>query len=145
EENRLLYEEGLKEWAKPKAERDEEVAKLRDKYKNKLEFNPNSPDDKKRVLFDIVGAQPPANKDTLVASATNKSDSEITWEDYKTDKNMMKWVKDNVPEANTLADLLLEYSSVSTLLSTFVNGLRKQINPVTNTIHGGYNITGTET
>lgn len=145
EESRMLYEEGLKEWAKPKAERDEEIAKLRDRYKNKMEFNPNSPNDKKRVLFDIIGAQPPANKDTLVDSATNKSESEITWEDYKTDKNMMKWIKENIPEAVTLADLLLEYSSVSTLLSTFVNGLRKQINPHTNTIHGGYNPTGTST
>lgn len=145
DENRELYEVGLKEWTKPKDERDPEVAKLRDKYKNKLEFNPRSSPDKGRLLFDIIGAVPPISKETLKDSALNKPESELEWSDYKTDKNMINWIHDNVRGVEELTGLLIEYSEVSTLMSTFVTGLSKAVNPDTGTIHGTFNSTGTET
>lgn len=145
DENRELYEVGLKEWAKPKKDRDPDLAKLRDKYKKKLEFNPRSSDDKGRLLFDIIGASPPIGKDTVKPGASGKSESEIEWSDFKADKDMVKWVHDNVKGVEELTGLLLEYSSVSTLMSTFVTGLSKAVNPDTGTIHGSFNSTGTET
>ena len=145
DENRELYEVGLKEWTKPKDERDPEVAKLRDKYKKKLEFNPRSSPDKGRLLFDIIGAVPPISKETLKDSALNKPESELEWSDFKTDKNMINWINDNVRGVEELTGLLIEYSEVSTLMSTFVTGLSKAVNPDTGTIHGTFNSTGTET
>ena len=145
EENRELYEIGLKEWAKPKAERDPELAKLRDKYKKKLEFNPKSPDDKGRLLFDIIGARPPVNKETVKDSASNKSEHEIEWTDYKTDKNMIAWIHENLKGYEELTELLTQYSQVSTLMSTFVTGLSNAVNPITNRVHGTFNETGTAT
>lgn len=144
-EHRELYEAGLEEWSKPKAERDEAVAKLRDKYKKKLKFNPNSADDKGRLFFDIIGARPPQSKDSVKESAVRKREDDLLWSDYKTDVNNMEWIAKNVPEAKELAELFLQHSKVKTLRNTFVVGMKKKISPSDGAIHGGFNSTGTET
>ena len=61
EVHRFLYEKGLTEFAKPPKERDKDIADLRSKYSKKLEFNPKSPNDKKKVLYKILGCKRPYN------------------------------------------------------------------------------------
>lgn len=145
EEHRGLYEMGLVEFAKPVKERDKEIVGLRTKYKSKLSFNPNSPDDKGRLMFDIIGARPPASKDTVKDSAVRKKEDDLVWSDYKTDKNNVAWIKANMPEYEELMGLFARYSSVRTLRSTFVTGLGKAISDVDGAVHGMFNITGTDT
>lgn len=140
-----LYETGLKEWAKPKDERDPEIAKLRTKYKNKLEFNPTSAEDKGRLFFQVLGAKPPKGKETVKDKSMNIPEDELTWSDYKTDKNNIEWIAENHPEYNDLMDMFLQYSKVTTLNSTFVKGIRKSMSNKDKNAHGHYNITGTDT
>lgn len=144
-ENRALYEQGLKEWQKPKAERDLELAKLRDRYKNKVEFNPGSSKEKQRLLYEVMGVRPPVEKDFLTNSAKNKSEHEIEWDDYSTDKNTLNWINENVPEAEGVTTLLLDYNKAKTLHSTFVNSPKSKVHETTGLLHGNFNITGTDT
>lgn len=146
EQHRVLYEKGLAEWAIPKADRDEEVAKLRDKYKKKLKFNPNSPDDKKRVLYDIMGIRLPYNKEYLVDSAVEDGipEEEIEWVHYKTNKTSLEYIKAHFEEAAGIADMLLTHSLVKTRRRGFTYKLREMIDPQ-GLLHGGFNATGTAT
>lgn len=143
-QHRTLYEKGLAEWAIPKAQRDEEVAKLRDKYKKKLKFNPNSSDDKKRVLYDIMGIRLPYNKEYLVDSAVEDGipEDEIEWYHYKTNKTSLEYIKDNFEEAAELAEMLLTHSLVKTRRQGFTYKLRNMVDP-NGHLHGGFNPTGT--
>lgn len=145
EQHRELYEAGLEEWTKPKAERDQDVAKLRDKYKKKLEFNPNSADDKGRLFFDLIGARPPKSNKTVKDSAQRKKEDDLLWSDYKTDVNNIGWIADNMPEYKELVELFLQLSKVKTLRNTFVVGMNKHISNKDKAIHGGFNSTGTAT
>lgn len=144
EEKQKLYELGLAEMAKKPAERDKEVAKLKSKYKGKTSFNPNSPDDKGRLLFDVLGARPPASKETVKDKMVRKKEDDLVWSDYKTDKNNVAWVKEHMPEHEYLMDLFTRYSSVKTLRSTFVVGLSKAISNKDDAVHGSFNSTGTD-
>lgn len=145
-EHRTLYERGLAEWAIPKADRDLEVAKLRDKYKEKLKFNPNSPDDKKRLLFDILGITLPYNREYLIESAVedNIPESEIEWFHYKTNKTALDYIKSNFEHAAPIAELLLTHSLVKTRKQGFTYKLRNMCDPE-GFLHGGFNPTGTAT
>lgn len=144
EENRILYEKGLAEWAIPKEDRNEEVAKLRDRYKDKLKFNPNSPDDKKRVLYKIPGVSLPYNKEYLVDSAVEDAIPEdaIEWCHYKTNKTSLEYIKSNYEHLSDLADWLLTYSLVKTRRQGFTYKLRNMVDPQ-GILHGGFNSTGT--
>ncbi|MCB5366951.1 hypothetical protein LIP24_09905 [Collinsella aerofaciens] len=144
EEHLALYQRGLEEMAKPKAERDEEIAKLRDKYKKKLVFNPNSSDDKKKVLFKYTGNRLPYNKEFITESAFEDGipEEEIEWYHYKTDKGALEYIKQNFENSKELADLLLTHSLVKTRKQNFTYKLKAMVDPQ-GLLHGGFNATGT--
>lgn len=146
EEHLQLYQRGVEEMAIPKAQRDEEIAKLRDKYKKKLVFSPNSPDDKKKVLFEHTGLKLPYNKEYLVDSAYEDGipEEEIEWYHYKTDKTVLNYIVDNCEELKPLAELLLTHSLVKTRKQSFTYKLRNMADPK-GLVHGGFNPTGTST
>lgn len=141
-QHQALYDMGLQEKAKPVSERDKDIANLT-KYKDKLAFNPNSAQDKGRVLYQILNIQLPATKETLKPAGMNKQEKDLTWEDYKTDKFAMNYIVDNVPEHKDLAAKLLEHSSVKTLRNNFTKKLPKMVSPKTGRVHANYNSTGT--
>lgn len=145
-EHLALYQRGLEEMAKPKANRDEEIAKLRDKYKKKLVFNPNSSDDKKKVLFAYTGNKLPYNKEFITKSAFEEGipEDEIEWYHYSSDKGALEYVKLNFPDSKGLAEWLLTHSLVKTRKQNFTYKLRAMIDP-DDLIHGGFNPTGTAT
>lgn len=147
EENTDLYMAGLKEWTKPKAERDDDVAKLRDRYKKKQVFNPNSPDDKGRVLYDILAIKLPLSKETVKEDALTRglTEDELSWKDFKADKFALNHIIDNVPEGAALANLLLEHSKVKTLRNNFTTKLRGFVSNKDGNVHGSYNAVGTAT
>lgn len=147
EEHHALYQRGLEEWAKPRSMRDPEVAKLRDKYKNKLIFSPNSPEDKKKVLFKYTDIKLPYNKEYLVDSANDNGipEEEIEWHHYKTDtKVVLPYLSENHPEIQELADLLATHSLVKTRKQNFTYKLLAMVDPE-GWLHGGFNPTGTAT
>ena len=146
EEHRALYQKGLEEWAKPKAMRDLEVAKLRDKYKSKLVFNPNSPEDKKKVLFYYTGNTLPYNKEYIVKSAFEDGipEDQIEWYHYGADKHALAYVKENYEASAHLADLLLTHSLVKTRKQNFTYKLLGMVDRL-GRLHGGFNPTGTAT
>ena len=137
-----MYTMGLQEMAKPVKERDPEILKLR-KYKDKLSFNPNSAQDKGIVLYDILGIQLPKTKITVKEASMNKSDNELTWEDYKTDKHTLNYISENMPEFKDLTDKLLEHSGVKTLRNSFTKKLPRLVSSKTGKLHTTYNDTGT--
>jgi len=146
EEHLELYQRGLAEMAVPKAQRDEKIADLRNKYKDKLKFNPNSGEDKQKVLFEYTGHRPPYNKEYLVDSVMedNIPEDEIEWYHYKTNKTTLNYVVKEFESSKELAELLLTHSLVKTRKQNFTYKLRALIDPEAR-IHGGFNPTGTET
>lgn len=151
EEHMTLYKAGVAEMAKPLKDRDPSIASLRDKYKitdteNKTHFKPSSADHKGKLLFRIMGLTLPYDKESIKASAFDNgvTESELTWSDYKTDKHALNYIKDNYPEAEEIAELLLEYSKVNTLKNNFALKLPLLVSNKDGMIHGSYNITGTE-
>lgn len=147
EEHLLLYETGLEEWTKPKADRDPEVAKLKDSYKKKLKFNPNSSDDKGKVLYRILGITLPYGKETIKQGAfdSGKPEREIEWSDYKADTNALDYIIQNYPEGVEIAKLMAEHSKVRTLKNNFTAKLLNFISNKDHRVHGSFNATGTET
>ena len=143
-----LYQRGIEEWAKPPAERDETIAKLRDKYKDgKTIFSPNSSEHKKKVLFEYTGIKLPYNKEFLVKSAVEDGlpEDQIEWYHYKTDtKAALPYLVENHEEVKELAEMLLTHSLVKTRKQNFTYKLLKMIDPV-GKLHGGFNLTGTAT
>jgi DNA polymerase I-like protein with 3'-5' exonuclease and polymerase domains len=143
-----LYQRGLEEWSKPKAERDPDIAKLRDKYKDpeKRIFNPNSSEHKQKVLFQYTGDKLPYNREFLVDSATenNIPEDEIEWYHYKADKGALNHVSKNFEHSKELADLLLTHSLVKTRKQNFTYKLLSMVDPE-GKLHGGFNPTGTAT
>lgn len=146
QEHRKLYERGLKEWELPKQERDEEVAKLRDRYKKKLEFNPNATDDLRKILYKIPNIRLPYNKEFIVNSAMDDGipEDEIEWYHYKANKDALGYIKAHHKEMEHVADALLHYSLVKTRSQTFTYKLKEMIDH-NEILHGGFIPTGTET
>lgn len=150
EEHREFYERGLKEWEVPPAERDKEIANWRNKYKNKLEFNPRSGADKGKVLFDVLNIELPLDKDFVKDKAwTDKNPrviGDLSWEDFSTNRAVLEEVISGnySEEAKTLANLMIEYSSVATLRSTFADKAEDDMAD-DGAIHGSLNIVGTGT
>ncbi|QEG13719.1 putative ssDNA binding domain protein [Bacillus phage vB_BspM_MarvelLand] len=146
EEHLELYQQGLAEMAVPKAQRNEKIADLRNKYKDKLEFNPNATEDKQKVLFEYTGHRPPFNKEYLVKSVMedNIPEEDIDWFHYKTNKTTLEYVAKEFESSKDLAELLLTHSLVKTRKQNFTTKLRALIDPEAR-VHGGFNPTGTET
>ncbi|AIW03514.1 DNA polymerase [Bacillus phage Moonbeam] len=147
EDNLKLYQIGLAEWAKPPADRDKDVAKLRDKYKDgKHIFNPNSSEHKQKVLFKYTGNKMPYNKEFLVDSASEEGipEEEIDWFHYKANKGALEHVAKHFEGSKELAELLLTHSLVKTRKQNFTYKLLSMVDPE-GKIHCNFNITGTET
>lgn len=151
-EHMALYKAGLEEWKKPKSERDEEVAKLRDKYKisdkeNKVKFNPGSAVHKGKVLYKILGLTLPYDKESIKEKPFDNGvpENELTWEDYKTDKHALGYIAEHNEDAKELAEMLLEYSKVNTLKNNFAQKLPLLASNKDGKVHGSFKITGTET
>ena len=146
-DNLKLYQIGLAECAKPVAERDKEIAKLRDKYKDgKHMFNPNSSEHKQKVLFKYTGDRLPFNKEYLVDSASEDGipEEEIEWFHYKANKTVLEYVAKNFPDSKDIADLLLTHSLVKTRKQGFTYKLLNMVDP-NGRLHGGFNSAGTAT
>lgn len=148
EEHIQLYQAGLAEWAKDKKDRDEEVAKLRDKYKDgKTVFNPSSASHKGRVLYKMLGITLPYDKESIKDKPFDAGvpESELTWEDYRTDKHALGYIAEYHPEAKELAETLLEYSKVNTLKNNFAIKLPTMVSNKDGKVHGSFLKHGTET
>ena len=142
-----MYELGLEEMNKPTKERDNELLKWRNKYKNEtIDFNPQSSWDKGKLFFDILGVELPYQKEFITKKVfeDGKPESELVWEDYKTDKGAIKYIAKHYPELQEIMDLFLEYSAISTRKSTFTETFLEKVSPVTGALHGTFNETGTE-
>ncbi|AMB18699.1 DNA polymerase [Bacillus phage Eldridge] len=144
-DNLKLYQIGLAEWTKPPADRDKDIAKLRDKYKDgKHMFNPNSSEHKQKVLFKYTGHKLPFNKEYLVDSAHEEGvpEEEIEWFHYKANKTVLEYMVKNFEDCKDLADLLLTHSLVKTRKQGFTYKLLNMVDP-NGRLHGGFNSTGT--
>lgn len=145
-----LYEAGLEEMNKPPAERDKDIAKFRNKYRDKLKegFNPGSSEDKGRLLYQVMGYYPPAERDFLTTGANDRgiSGDQVTWEDYSTSRTTIEWIMEHYPESKELCGLMLDYAKVNTINNTFVSGLLDRITDPRGDgyIHGNLNSAGTE-
>jgi DNA polymerase I-like protein with 3'-5' exonuclease and polymerase domains len=143
-----LYEIGVTEFAKPVKERDTDIVKLRSKYKDKTQFNPTSPEDKGRLMFSVLKAQVPYDKNNLKEKSFEAGikEDDLTWEDYKTDKHVLGYLVDEgaTKEIKELSQRLLNISKVVTLRNGFTTKLLL-IRSGKDRIHGGYSETGTET
>lgn len=140
-----MYELGLEEMNKPTKERDNELLKWRNKYKNEtIDFNPQSSWDKGKLFFDILGVELPYQKEFITKKVfeDGKPESELVWEDYKTDKGAIKYIAKHYPEFQEIMDLFLEYSAISTRKSTFTETFLEKVSPVTGALHGTFNETG---
>ena len=152
EEHMALYQAGLAEWAKPPKERDSDIAKLRDKYKisdteNKVEFNPSSSVHKGKLLYKIMGLALPYDKESIKDKPFDDGvpESDITWEDYRTNKHALEYLADNFEQAKEIAQLLLDYSKVNTLKNNFAQKLPAMASNKDGRVHGSFNISGTAT
>lgn len=129
---------------KPK-DRDKELLKIRNKYKDSvIDFNPKSGDDKGKLFFDVLGVELPFQKEFLKDKPfqDGKKEKDLVWSDYKTDKKVIEYITEHYPEHKDIMELFLAYSSLSTRQSTFTSMLVE--NPVNNYVHPTYNSTGTE-
>ncbi|AIF72018.1 DNA polymerase [Bacillus phage Riley] len=148
EEKEELYRKGLEEKMKPVKFRDTEIAKLRDKYKDEAdrEFNPNSSDDKQKVMFKYTGIKLPFNREHLVDSAVenNLEEDEIEWYHYKSNSANMKYIAQHYPEMKELAELLVEFSLVKTRKQNFTYKFLSMVDH-NDILHGSFNSEGTET
>ena len=146
EEYRTLYQRGMEEMLKPEEDRNGEIAKLRDRYKNKLIFNPNAPVDKQKVLYEYTGNRLPYNKEFLTDSAFEDGipEDEVQWFHYRANKAALNYVAENFEESAELANLLLTHSLVKTRKRNFTYKLLNMVDH-NGLLHGGFNPTGTAT
>lgn len=146
--HRELYERGLKEFAKPPAERDPVEEKLRNQYKHKLEYNPSpNAQDTKLLLYNLQGVKLPYNREFIREETflTSKSEDDITWKDYKGDKHALAYIVDHYDgEIKKLAENLLHYSLVQSRKQGFTESLREEAT-VAGAVHTRLLETGTTT
>lgn len=152
DEHMALWKRGCEEFAKPVKERDPVIVKLRDKYKitkkeNKVQFNPSSAPHKGKILYKLLGITLPYDKESIKDKPfdDNVPESELTWEDYRTDKHALGYIITHYPEHRELAETLLEYSKVNTLKNNFAEKLPKMVSNKDFKVHGSFKLTGTET
>ena len=150
EEHRLLYQAGVEEFEKPVKDRDKEIANLRNKYnpeKGKTDFNPTSPDHKGKLLYKIMKLTLPYDKECIKEKpfGDGVQESDLTWEDYKTDKHALEYIMENYSEGKEVAELLLTYSKVNTLKNNFAIKLPNVASKKDGRVHGSYLMHGTAT
>lgn len=145
-----LYMAGVEEFeSKPPKERDKELTKFRDKFKNDgWKFKPSSGAHKGEVLFSILGIKLPYEKEFIKDKPFNKGvgESKLTWEDYKTNKDTIKYIIDEVELKDDCIDLvrlMKNYAELQTKRNSFTKKLPTIVNKDTYTLHGSFNSTGT--
>ena len=127
-----------------------DYAKITGKDKNgvsKYRFNPGSSKDIGYILFELMGYELPAEKDYLKPKAVQQrkmsKPETLTWEDYKTDRQVvLPYIKKHYHEK--FADLLLRYSTDKKMLSSTVDGYGKLLDD-TGKLHGQFKLDGTVT
>lgn len=152
-EKEAEYQEGIKEFAKPKADRDPKKVKLRDKYRTRgTDFSPTSNEDVPKILIRDAGYIPPYDKLFVKGSSwkRHKPENKLTWEDYSTGKDSLANIKEQAEKAKdediiTLTNDLQEYSKVIKAKTAFADRLGKEASDVDKRIHGLFNATGTAT
>lgn len=146
-----LYQLGVEEFSKPKKERDKEIESYRTKFKDgKWKFSPSSGAHKGKVLYDILDIKLPYDKNYIKDKPfnSNKAEADLTWEDYKTDKDSMNYALNNLDlndDTKELLELMIYYASMQTKRNSFTKKLPLIRNNQKGTIHGNFNSTGTET
>ena len=145
-----LFEKGLEEFEnKPPKDRDKELAEYRTKFKDGgWKFSPSSGEHKGEILYDILGISLPYDKQYVKDKPFNANipESELTWKDYRTNKDAIDYALDKEENESTkeLLELMQYYATLQTKRTGFTYKLPRIINKETGNLHPGYNITGTE-
>lgn len=145
-----LFEKGLEEFEnKPPKDRDKELAEYRTKFKDGgWKFSPSSGEHKGEILYDILGLHLPYDKQYVKDKPFNANipESELSWSDYKTDKNALNYILGELDineDTKEFVELLQYYASLQTKRNSFTKKLPKIVNPQTGNVHGNFNETGT--
>lgn len=146
--NQELYELGIDHFVNtPPKERDPELVKLRERFrKSGIKFRPTADNDKKQLLFNMLGIRLPYDKESIVDTAWDAGieEHDIKWNHYKSNKHNLEIISQEFAEHKPLADLLLEFSKVNTLKTNFTTKLLEQVSNKDGRVHGSFNSTGTE-
>jgi len=153
DQRRDLYQQGVEEFSKPVKERDKEIVKWRDKYKNGAwKFSASRREDKGYLFFHELGYRLPYDKLFISDSAmkAHKPEVKLTYKDYKVGKDSIDELKRQADEkgdkaTSELMDAFKRYSVVSKIASSFTDSLREYISDKDGCLHGRYNAAGTET
>ncbi|WP_252192271.1 DNA polymerase [Secundilactobacillus kimchicus] len=140
------------EMKKPKDERDEfvisEGRKLSGKDKStdlpKYRYKPSSSQQNKYLLYYVLGYTLPYDRDYLTKKTVEDKvpESEITWENYKTDQGALEYLVNTYEDK--FAKLLLDYTVVNKALNSFIEKLPPLVDPK-GTVHTTFNMLGTVT
>ncbi len=144
-----LYHAGLAEMAKKPLDRDKEIAKFRDKYKDgKTAFNPTSSEDKGRLIFLIMKELIPWDKLYLKPKSLKDGVTEAnsSWKDYSSNTAVLGYVVENskIDTHKEICGLLIDISKATTLKNTFMTK-PLLLSQADGRVHGKFNETGTET
>lgn len=149
-----LYMKGVEEFTnKKKADRDPEVVKWRDKYKNDAyKFSAGRAADKAQLFYKELGYKLPYDKDFIKPKvwSSHKAQTAITPDDYKVDKTAIKEVAKLAKEQGDedtmkLMEAFTVYSQVSKIATTYTRALKKNISDKDGCMHGNYSAVGTAT
>lgn len=147
--NQELYEMSIEHFVNtPPQERDKTLVNMRTRFKkNGTKFRPTSSDDKKKVLYDMLGIKLPYDKESIVDTAWDAGipEQELKWNHYKSNKHNLGLIIEYYEEHRALAKLLLEFSKVNTLKNNFTTKLLEHVSNKDGRVHGSFNPTGTET
>ncbi|UKM62924.1 hypothetical protein [Levilactobacillus phage ENFP1] len=132
-----LYLKGLAEKAKPTKERDKEVYKYYNRYKDEEDrnFKPNA--DKKTLLLDVMGVNIPDDD----KFKTNKGEISVGAE-------TISYLLDNLSkdsDAYKIVDLLDKYTQSYKIKTTYTDTMLDIASDVDDSVHGTFNETGTST
>jgi DNA polymerase I-like protein with 3'-5' exonuclease and polymerase domains len=147
-----LYNEGVKEFAKPPKERDKTIFGYRAKFKDdKYKFSASRANDIATILYKNLGYALPYGKDFIKDTVwkKNKPEEQIIWSDYKTNKVALDYVNSQAKEAGDkdtedLTKMLAKFSIVNKISSSFTDSLREYTDD-TMKLHGHFSAVGTET
>lgn len=142
-----------------RTEEDKAIIKKADKYRtspaalargeqDKSKFNPGSSDDKRELLFGIIGYDIPhdikEDKDFLISGISKKGlrQQDITYHHYKTDKKVLEYLVNTYH--SEVAQLLMDYSALNKLYNSYIIALPDKVDSK-GRLHPTFNYTGTVT
>ena len=147
-----LYEQGVKEFAKPVAERDKSIVAYRNKYKNGgYKFDPSKPVQRQELFFKQLGYKMPYAKEFITKGVweSGKKEKDLTWKSYSTGKDTIKEMAKLAKKANDtdtveLMEKFSVYSVVAKIGSSFTDNMREFIGQ-DGCLHGRFSAAGTQT